>query len=86
MSNLKFSKKTKILGHKVVERIGEVKGKGDNIVEAEAAIVESASKLKSKKNKPNATWLIKVRINNTKTGKVVMSGVLAEVNKLYTQS
>jgi deoxyhypusine synthase len=85
MGNLKFTKKTKILGHKVVERIGDVKGKGDNLIDAEKAIVDTANKLRTKKNKPNANWLIKVRITNTKSGKVAISGILAEVNQLYPQ-
>ena len=85
MDKLRFSKKTKILGHKIVERIGEVKGKGESIVEAEAAIIASANKLKAKKNRPNANWLIKTRITY-KSGKVIMSGVLAEVTQLYARA
>lgn len=85
MDNFMFSKKARILGHKIVERVGEIKGKGDNVVDAERAIIDSANKLKAKKNKPNANWLIKVRITNAKSGKVVISGILAEVNQLYPQ-
>ena len=78
MANLNFSRKATVADRKVVEKVGEVKGKGKTIVEAEKDLETKALKLKETKNKPNANWIIKVRVTN-ELNKVTMTGTLAEV-------